>query len=160
MNLLTRRCHSEIQTKSGLCFCYHHHYSYFIHWFCDALTFLRRSNYRMDCYCFILSATLIISVGLLLWCCFSINYMIRPDYLLVSSGPFRSRIPYEDITQISYTNDILTGYRILSSKDALEISYKKAFLGSVKVSPEDKDLFISELVSRCPNVKAPERSIR
>ncbi|WP_242020878.1 PH domain-containing protein [Cytobacillus oceanisediminis] len=46
-----------------------------------------------------------------------------------------------------------TGYRILSSKDAIEFFYKKALLRSVKVSPENKELFISEIKKRCPRVK-------
>ncbi len=57
------------------------------------------------------------------------------------------------MTRISTTNDIFTGYRLLSSKNGIEIFYKSASLGSVKISPKDVELFISELKQRCPTIQ-------
>ncbi|MFD4706017.1 PH domain-containing protein [Gottfriedia sp. NPDC058432] len=42
----------------------------------------------------------------------------------------RSRIAYREITKISPTTEIFTGYRLLLSKNALEIIYKSGYLRS------------------------------
>ncbi|WP_062678781.1 PH domain-containing protein [Parageobacillus toebii] len=99
----------------------------------------------------IVFSLLIISVGFIVWSVLSIKYVFYDDYLLVKGGAFRSRISYKDITKVSPTNDIFTGYRLLSSASGIEIFYKSGILGSVKISPKEKELFLSELKKRCPN---------
>ncbi|MEH7112475.1 PH domain-containing protein [Neobacillus niacini] len=94
----------------------------------------------------------VLSIGFILWSAFSIKYVFYQDHLFVKGGLFRSRIPYEEITRILTTKEIFTGYRLLSSKDGIEIYYKSSSLGSVKISPKDIEIFISEIKKRCPNV--------
>ncbi|WP_456278893.1 PH domain-containing protein [Bacillus sp. AK128] len=101
----------------------------------------------------ILSSTFLIVSSLILWTAFSVKYIFYHDYLLIKGGPFRSQIHYENITKVTPTTDIFTGYRILSSRDALELFNKTTLFGSVKVSPKAKREFINELKTRCPNVK-------
>lgn len=100
----------------------------------------------------ILIAIYLVVVSFILWTAFSVTYVFHTDHLLVKGGPFRSRIPFDHITKISPTTDIFTGYRILSSRDAIEIFYKRAVLGSVKISPKDKNMFLSELKKHNPNI--------
>ncbi|MCF6136571.1 PH domain-containing protein [Pseudalkalibacillus berkeleyi] len=95
----------------------------------------------------------ILTVGLLLWTLISIQYVFRENHLFVKAGPIRSRIAYEDITKVSPTRQILSGYRLLTSMDAIEIHYHSGLLGSVKVSPREQDRFISELKKRSPHMK-------
>ncbi|MED0959042.1 PH domain-containing protein [Bacillus paramycoides] len=102
---------------------------------------------------YILLSIFFISSGFLLWSSFSITYTFYEDQLFVKGGPFRSKIPYGHITKISKTDNILIGYRILSSKDCYEIFYTSGALGSVKISPKDPERFISELQKRCPALK-------
>ncbi|MBO1002487.1 PH domain-containing protein [Pseudogracilibacillus auburnensis] len=104
----------------------------------------------------ILTSIFLIVISFILWSAFSVKYVFYQDYLFVKGGPFRSRIQYEQITKVSPTTEIFTGYRILSSRDGLEIFYKTAALGSVKISPKDKKEFINEIKERCPNVKVQE----
>lgn len=54
---------------------------------------------------------------------------------------------------VSPTTEILTGHRILSSRDAMEIFNETTFMGSIKISPENKVEFINELKRRCPSVQ-------
>lgn len=96
--------------------------------------------------------TFILSAGLIAWCSFAVRYEFTEGHLLVKGGPFRSKIPYETITSVAPTRDILTGYRLLSSIDALELFYSGALLGSVKVSPKDKARFLEELKKYNPDV--------
>lgn len=99
---------------------------------------------------------LLITVGGLLWTSFGIKYKFYDDFLYVRGGIFRSRIPYGKITQVKSlqftTADLLAGYRILASKDGIEILYNKGF-GTVKISPNQKSLFVSELKKQCPQAK-------
>lgn len=98
----------------------------------------------------ILFTTMISTSGFILWVCIDIEYTMYNNFLLVRGGIFRSKIPYDEITKINESSNIFVGYRILSSKDALEIHYKQALLGSVIISPKQKQLFIEELQKRCP----------
>ena len=92
------------------------------------------------------------SAGLILWSSIDIKYVFYPNFLLVKGGLFRSRIPYAEISRVTETNEILIGYRLLSSKDALEVHYRTGWLGSVKISPKDKKGFIDQLQKHCPHI--------
>ncbi|KAB8125669.1 PH domain-containing protein [Gracilibacillus oryzae] len=100
-----------------------------------------------------LIAVFLIVTSFLLWCVFSVKYAFYQDYLLVKGGPIRSRIRYEKITKAAPTNAVFAGYRILSARDGLEIFYKNAIFGSVKISPKEKEAFIDELKKRCPDAR-------
>lgn len=104
----------------------------------------------------IMFALFIVSEGVIVWTAFFIKYVFYEDFLLVKGGPFRSKIPYQTITKVYPTEDIFIGYRILSSKQGLEIFYKSATLGSVKISPKNKTEFIAELKKRCPDIQIQE----
>lgn len=94
------------------------------------------------------------TIAFMLWLILGISYVFRGDYLLVKAGPLRIKISYEDISLVAPTSDILTGMRMLSSRDALvEIFYPKAFMGSVKISPAEQQRFLDELMKRVPRDK-------
>ena len=95
----------------------------------------------------------IVIIGFILWCSLSIKYVFLKECLFEKKGPFRSRILYETITKVSPTNEIFTGYRLLSSRGALEIFYTTGMLGSVKISPKNVESFIEEIKKHCPNAK-------
>ncbi|MGG1632578.1 PH domain-containing protein [Rossellomorea sp. NRS-1567] len=92
------------------------------------------------------------TAGMILWTGFFQHYELCQDYLYIKGGPFSSRIFYGDLTRVRATRDISTGYRVLSSRDALEIYYRTGSWGSVKISPRDKELFLSELDKRCSHL--------
>ncbi|PZD96051.1 hypothetical protein DNH61_09030 [Paenibacillus sambharensis] len=89
---------------------------------------------------------------LVMWLFFDISYKMEDDALVISAGPFRSRIPYENITKISKAKEIQAGYRPLLASDALEIHYCSGVFSSVKLSPRDKQRFLEELIKRCPSL--------
>ncbi|SHM68933.1 PH domain-containing protein [Gracilibacillus kekensis] len=101
----------------------------------------------------ILSMTFLCSAILILWPVLHIKYIFYEDYLLIIGGPFRNKITYEDITRIEDSHDLWTGYRILSSKNGIEIFYKSGFWGSIKISPDNKQKFINELLKRNKLIK-------
>ncbi|WP_144510529.1 PH domain-containing protein [Bacillus sp. FJAT-22090] len=94
----------------------------------------------------------LLCAGFIVWISFDIEYTFTDEYLFVRGGPFRSKIPYEDITKVNPTTNIIAGYRILSSKDALEIHYKKALMGSVIISPKEQVTFLQVLTEKAPHI--------
>ncbi len=104
----------------------------------------------------ILTSTFIVVISFILWTNLSVKYIFLQDYLFIKGGPFRSRIPYEKITKIAPTTAILTGHRILSSRDAIEIFNDTTVMGSIKISPENKKAFITELKKRNPGIRIDE----
>ncbi|MFD1206285.1 PH domain-containing protein [Sporosarcina contaminans] len=104
----------------------------------------------------ILTSIFLIVTSFLLWTLFSVKYIFYQDYLLIKGGPFKSRIPYENISKVSPTTAIFTGHRILSSKDAIEIFNKTTFMGSIKISPSNRKEFINELKKQCPDIQIQE----
>lgn len=105
----------------------------------------------------ILLAIFFVTTGFILWTVIDIQYVFHEDHLFVKGGPFRSRIPYSSILKISPTRNIFTGYRLLSSRDALELTNNKTMFGTIKISPNDQDAFVSELKERCPQLKVDEK---
>lgn len=109
----------------------------------------------------ILILLLVTLPGILIWFSYGITYRLYDDYLYVRGGLFYSRIPYNKITQIHpvrfTTLEMLTGYRILASRDGIEILYNKG-IGVIKISPEEKELFLEELEKRCPGAKLIDKS--
>src|SRR5690625_7998267 len=99
---------------------------------------------------------LLIFIMFILLTFFSVKYIFYQDHFFIKGGPFRSRIPYENITKVSPTTAIFTGHRILSSRDGLEIFNNTTFLGSIKISPKNKDEFIAELKRRCQRIQIQE----
>jgi hypothetical protein len=105
------------------------------------------TDLRMYDYFGIFSIDVLVS-GMIIWIALDISYTIRPEYLLVKAGIFRSRILYKDITKITFQPNIWVGYKLLFSRDAIEIHYKTGFIGSVIISPENQEIFIEELKTR------------
>ncbi|MFJ6210643.1 PH domain-containing protein [Lysinibacillus sp. NPDC092081] len=104
----------------------------------------------------IMSTSFIVSVVYFWWYANSIRFIFCENYLLVKGGPFKSKIPYQSITRVLPTTEKYTGYLISSSDKGLEIFYKTAAHGSIKILPEDKMKFILELKKRCPNAQIPQ----
>lgn len=98
----------------------------------------------------ILIGTFILIFAFMLWLLLHIKYVFHSDHLFVKGGPFQSRILYKGITRVSPTNEILTGYRILSTRDGIEIFYRSALMGSVKISPKDREEFLAQLKEHAP----------
>src|SRR5690625_853954 len=104
----------------------------------------------------ILTLIFFILISFILWTGFSVKYIFYHDHLFIKGGPCRSRITYENITKFSPTTAFFTGHRILSSRDGLEIFNNTTFLGSIKISPKNKDEFIAELKRRCQGIQIQE----
>ena len=82
-----------------------------------------------------------------------ITYTLNHDHMLIRGGVIKIRIDYQDIQHIQPTSDLYTGFRIMTSADALQIIYSSGLFGEIKISPQDKERFTQEVVSRAPHVR-------
>jgi hypothetical protein len=82
--------------------------------------------------------------GFVLWVMLGTYYEIEGNRLLVRSGPFRWRIPINEIEEMTPTHNPLSSPAL--SLDRLRIEYSGG--RSVMISPEDKDRFIAEIERR------------
>lgn len=82
--------------------------------------------------------------GFVLWVMLGTCYEIEGNRLLVRSGPFRWRVPIDEIEEMTPTRNPLSSPAL--SLDRLRIKYSGG--RSVMISPEDKDRFIAEIERR------------
>ena len=82
--------------------------------------------------------------GFVLWVMLGTYYEIEGNRQLVRSGPFRWRIPINEIEEMTPTHNPLSSPAL--SLDRLRIEYGGG--RSVMISPEDKDRFIAEVERR------------
>ncbi|QUG40001.1 PH domain-containing protein [Psychrobacillus sp. INOP01] len=100
----------------------------------------------------IMTSLFLLCTGFLIWISLDIHYTFYDDYLYVKGGPFRSKIKYKDMTKVNKSSNILAGYRILSSKDALEIHYNHSLMGSIIISPDNQEQFLNVLLEKAPHI--------
>ena len=92
-------------------------------------------------------------VVLILWVLLDTRYVIKENFLLYRSGPFRGRINIQEIQKIRRFSGL---YVPVTVKPALDtkgfiISYKDA--EDVYVSPKKAEIFISELLKINPKIE-------
>ena len=95
----------------------------------------------------------LIGTVLMLWVWFGTYYEFRDKYLLARMGPFFERIPYERITSAKMFRSLSASMAL--SSDMIELRHGKNYIsGTTYISPVRKELFLSELRTRCPNLQS------
>jgi len=98
---------------------------------------------------FIIMTAVLLFVG---WIWFGTGYEISEDELRVRCGPFRQRIPLQQIKAIKRTRSPLSAPAC--SLDRMEITYGSS--KRVMISPADKEGFIRMLTGRSPQIHLDE----
>ena len=101
---------------------------------------------------------LIIMVAVILfvgWVWFGTGYEISHDELRIRCGPFRQRIPLQEIKEIKKTRSPLSAPAC--SLDRMEIKYGKS--KRVMISPADKENFIKAIVEKSQHIQL-DRELR
>ena len=98
---------------------------------------------------FILMIAVILFVG---WIWFGTGYEILEDELKIRCGPFRQRIPLQEIKAIKKTRSPLSSPAC--SLDRIEIKYGSS--KRVMISPADKEGFIKLLLEKSPQIRLDE----
>ena len=97
----------------------------------------------------LLVALLALGAGLPLWVLAATGYRVGQDALAIRSGPFRWRIPLQDIRAVEPSRSWLSSPAL--SLDRLRIRYGRA--GQVMVSPKDRQAFVQALRRGRPDVQ-------
>jgi hypothetical protein len=79
--------------------------------------------------------------GLLIWLLVGTHYTVERDVIRIASGPFRWKVPIDDITDVKATRNPLSSPAL--SLDRIMIRYGKR--RRVMVSPADKDGFLKAI---------------
>jgi hypothetical protein len=95
---------------------------------------------------FIIMIAVILFVG---WIWFWTGYEISDDELKIRCGPFRQRIPLQEIKEIRKTRSPLSAPAC--SLDRMEIRYGKS--KRVMISPADKENFIKTIIEKSQNIQ-------
>jgi hypothetical protein len=98
---------------------------------------------------FIIMVAVILFVG---WIWFWTGYEISDDELKIRCGPFRQRIPLQEIKEIKKTRSPFSAPAC--SLDRMEIKYGKS--KRVMISPADKENFINTIVEKSPHIQLAE----
>ena len=91
----------------------------------------------------------VFSCVLPLWMVLGTHYEFTASDLHIQSGPFRWRVPLEQVRAASRSRSVLSAPAL--SLDRLRISYGRA--GSILISPRNKLQFLEELQRRCPGIE-------
>lgn len=92
-------------------------------------------------------ALLVAMDAFIVWTLVGTFYVLTDTALLVRSGPFRWKIPLNDIQQVRPTRNPLSSPAL--SLDRLGIHRTRGYL---MISPEDKRAFLEDLVTRTPGL--------
>jgi hypothetical protein len=91
-------------------------------------------------------------IGLLLWIYFGTYYELRDDYLYCRSGPFTEKIVYPKIKSVKLSRNMLSSMALSGDRIEIKQHGKGYILGTTYISPENREQFMSELISRCKNL--------
>jgi len=91
-------------------------------------------------------------IALLLWIYFGTYYELRDEYLYCKCGPFSEKIAYQKIKSVKLSRNMLSSMAL--SLDRIEVKQhgKGYLLGTTYISPENREQFMRELISRCKNL--------
>ncbi len=84
---------------------------------------------------------------------FSSVYALKEDYLYIRLGFIFKKVYYEHIIAIE-KDRMLPNNNFAMSMDVVKITLNKGFMRMVAISPEDRDVFIQELKSRCNHLES------
>lgn len=98
----------------------------------------------------VVTSTVVLTIGLLLWIWFGTFYIIEGDRLKYFLGPFRGNIPIQSIKKVTLHSYSFIGMRAVLSFDGLKINYNN--FDEVWISPYQEVEFINELVKVNPEI--------
>lgn len=94
----------------------------------------------------------LLTLGLPLWLLFGTDYALTAQELRVRSGPFRWRVPLDQVRRVSVSHNWLSAPAL--SLKRLRIDYGRA--GSLLISPRDRQAFVAALQRSCPGLESPK----
>jgi hypothetical protein len=89
---------------------------------------------------------------LLIWIYFGTHYELRDEYLYCRSGPFTEKIVYSKIKSLKLSRNMLSSMALSGDRIEIKQHGKGYLLGTTYISPENREQFLSELISRCKNL--------
>ena len=89
----------------------------------------------------------------IMWIYFGTYYELREDYLFCKSGPFFEKIAYKNIKSLKISKNILSSMALSTKRIEIRQHGKGYITGTTLISPENREEFLQELMSRCENLE-------
>lgn len=93
----------------------------------------------------------LLTLGLPVWLLCGTDYELTGQELRVRSGPFRWRVPLDQVRRVSASRNWLSAPAL--SLDRVRIDYGRA--GTLLISPRDQRAFVAALQRQCPGMESP-----
>jgi hypothetical protein len=96
---------------------------------------------------------LMLVIAIIVWILIDTRYVIKTNFLLYRSGPFRGRIDIKKIKKIQFHSGLFVPVSMKPSLDTngLIITYNQ--FDDVFISPQNKTVFLEELKKINPNIE-------
>ncbi|MCP4605984.1 MAG: PH domain-containing protein [Proteobacteria bacterium] len=92
----------------------------------------------------------LVVTSLFTWIWFDTNYRMDTEYLIYKSGPFRGKIPINNIKEINPRVRDWSGTRPALSFEYLRIKYNT--YDDIFIAPKDEGIFIEDIKNKNPNI--------
>lgn len=102
-------------------------------------------------------AVVLAACAFLLWILFGTYYEFRNDCLYCRSGPFAEKIKYDSIKYLGLSENRLSSMALSSRRIEIR-QYEKSYMtGTTMISPENREIFLSQLKVLCLRLDPAER---
>lgn len=91
-------------------------------------------------------------IALIFWIYFGTYYELRDEYLYCRCGPFTEKIAYAKIKSVKLSRNMLSSMALSGDRIEIKQHGKGYLLGTTYISPENREQFMSELISKCKNL--------
>lgn len=91
-------------------------------------------------------------IAFVLWIYYGTYYELRADHIYARSGPFVERVYYDLIIEAKPCKNFYSSMA-LSTERIFVRTTRKGLMGMTYISPVNREEFLAELKSRCPNLR-------
>lgn len=99
---------------------------------------------------------IVASAFFILWLWFATSYNITLTHLHYQSGPFKGKIPVDQITEIIVNKTLWAGMRPATARGGLIVKYNK--YDEIYISPYTNESFLKILLEYNPNIKITQHA--
>lgn len=92
-------------------------------------------------------------LAFIMWIYFGTYYELREDYLFCKSGPFFEKIAYKNIKSLKLSQNMLSSMALSTKRIEIRQHGKGYITGTTLISPENREEFLRELMSRCKSLE-------
>lgn len=115
---------------------------------------------RFTVYALVMScASVLVASAFLLWLWVGTYYEFCGDHLYCRSGPFWERIKYDNIKYLGLSENMRSSMALSTQRIEIRQHCKGYITGTTMISPENREIFLAQLICLCSNLEPTEQLI-